>query len=114
MKILVFEDEKALQDIYNIVFETKGIQATFYDKPSQHKEKLEGISLIISDGQMLGETVMDSLRIKEAMYHDVPLICISANPDTLDIMRGQGYETMQKPIRMKELSAMIDKYVVIK
>ncbi|MET0637705.1 MAG: response regulator [Chitinophagaceae bacterium] len=114
-KIIIAEDDPAMQDAITLIFERAGYALTVVPNgdPLLNND-FEIPDLFILDKQLSGVDGLDICRFLKAQDSTagIPVIMLSANPEIgpLSIEAGaDGY--LEKPFRLKSLLEMVEKHV---
>ncbi len=116
-KILIVEDEKDAQTLYNDILGEK-YELDFASDVDQAKKKLESngfIDLMILD-IILPKKTGDSFFVElkgEAKYQDLKVLCVSILGDVVEGLRkyDEKLEFLAKPIKSEELMKAVFKLI---
>lgn len=114
MKILVLDDEDSLRLAIRDELKEKGHEVYDYSDPEQALGKINKneIDCIISDIRMPKMDGLELLQIIKEKNKDLPVILITAYPDTttaVKCMKAGAYDYLIKPVEIDELLIVIEK-----
>lgn len=113
-KVLITDDDTAVQDAFQLIFERAGYEVTVL---SEGTPLLEGTyerpDIFVLDKQLSGIDGLDICRHLKSQPEtkDIPVIMVSASPSISRLAKAAGADDfIEKPFRNKDLVAMVDKY----
>jgi CheY-like chemotaxis protein len=114
-KIILAEDDPAIQDTMQMILEMDGCEVTIYPNGQEllsNDFKLP--DMFILDRQLSGADGLDICRhLKhQPITQHIPVIILSANPQAEGLAKAAGAEDfLEKPFKMESLRQMVAKYV---
>lgn len=115
MKILLIEDDPAIQKVMKMIFDDLGHNTAAYDYADNiekilKKDKPDLIFLDVLLGSHNGADIVKKLKLYPK-YRKIPAILISAHNDIAKIADDAGADNfLAKPFDISELEAMVRKY----
>jgi len=111
--ILVFDDDKAILEIFTIVLESAGYHVEISSTSHDIIEKVEKIkpNLVIMDNWIpeIGGVEATKLLKNHPDYKHIPVIYCSANNDVASLADRAGAETyLSKPFDLDELEKKVE------
>jgi DNA-binding response OmpR family regulator len=114
-KIVLVDDDEPIRDIFQIVFKDSGYALTNLENGDKIiNNELDTPDLFILDKQISGTNGLDVCRFikKNEKYKRVPVIMLSASPDIENLAKDAGAdEALPKPFSLKQLRALVSKYI---
>ena len=113
--IIIADDDPGIQDLFQIIFERAGYNVTIHTNGENLMDNaFEVPDAFILDKQLSGIDGVDICRFlksQERTKH-VPVIMLSANPNIRNIaMEAGADDCMEKPFKIQDLLALVNKYV---
>jgi CheY-like chemotaxis protein len=114
MKSILFaDDDPAIRDIINLLFEGEYKVTTYLDGQSIMNNDFDLPDLFLLDKQLPGVDGLDICRFlknQDSTKH-IPIILISASPDIKKLAKSAGADdVIEKPFPIRELRQMIATY----
>ena len=114
-KILVTDDDPGVQDIFKLIFEKAGYEVVVNDNGNAILEhNFEQPNIFLLDKQLSGVDGLDLCKHLKSHEDtkDIPVIMVSATPGLAPLAKNAGADDyLEKPFQLKELLAMVAKYV---
>lgn len=114
-RIVLMEDDDAIRDIFQIVFEAANIElVSFVNGDRIIDKKIDPPDLFILDKQVSGTDGLEVCRfIKNSKkYKNIPVIMLSANPDIIKLAAEAGADgTITKPFSLHKMRETVLSYV---
>ena len=114
LTVLVADDEKSMQEFFEVMLVREGYQVTLASTAEEAMEKLEnrGVDLVITDINMPKATGMAVLKRSMEIDPDIPVIMITAfatADNAVEAMKIGAYDYITKPFRVDEIKLVIAK-----
>ena len=114
--VIFADDDPGVQDAFKLMFERAGYQVTIFPNGNALlRNEYEQPDIFILDKQLSGVDGLDICRYlkhQDSTQH-IPVIMLSASPLISRLAPVAGADDyMEKPFRMKELLAMVNKYIL--
>lgn len=113
-KVLFVDDDFAIRDVYQTVFERAGFDITTLENgESIMSGDFEEPDIFIIDKQLYGADGVELCRLlkKRLVHADTPVILFSASPRIKELADDAGADDfLEKPFGIKTLLDMVDKH----
>ncbi|PQA93038.1 response regulator [Chryseobacterium shigense] len=115
-KILVFDDEKTILDVFTIIFAESGYEVEISETSHDILERVESFQpdLILMDNwipNIGGVQALKLLRKKEE-YKKIPVIYTSANSDISALAKkAEADDYIAKPFDLEALENLVEKFL---
>lgn len=113
--LIIADDDPGIQDVFQLIFERAGYSIEIFSNGSQLMNNyFEVPDAFILDKQFSGIDGLDICRFLKSQERtkNVPVIMLSANPTIGDGAKEAGADDyLEKPFKIHDLLAMINKYV---
>lgn len=114
-KIVIVDDDPAIQDAFRLIFAREKYEVTIYtDASFLFTEAFIIPDLFILDKQLSGIDGLDLCRMlkSRADTKDVPVVILSASPGILRLASEAGADdVLEKPFRIMSLMETIRRYI---
>jgi DNA-binding response OmpR family regulator len=115
MKIIVTEDDPAIQNIFELILEKAGFEVVLEpDGMALICGQFEPPDLFVIDKQLSGVSGLDVCRHLKSSLNTghIPIIMVSASPSTEALALEAGADDfLEKPFRKKDLLALVSKHL---
>jgi DNA-binding response OmpR family regulator len=113
-KIIVVDDDPAIQDAFRLIFTRAGYQVTVYSNgQALLTGNFEHPDILILDKQLSGADGLDICRLlkQKAETKHIPIIMLSASPHIQRLFKAAGAnDFLEKPFKLKDLLDIVKKY----
>jgi DNA-binding response OmpR family regulator len=115
-RILIVDDDPGVQDAYKFIFNRDKYEVAIYANGTEiFKNNYLLPDLFILDKQLSGIDGLDicSFLKKQNETKNIPVIMLSASPNLGKFAKSAGADnTLEKPFHIKELRAMVERYLI--
>jgi CheY-like chemotaxis protein len=117
-KILVFDDEKAILDVFTIIFGENGYEVEISETSHDIIERVKDFQpdLILMDNWIPNIGGIEALKLlkENEDFSNIPVIYISANSDINSLAKkAQADDYIAKPFDLTALEAMVEKFLFV-
>lgn len=115
-KILVFDDEKAILDVFTIIFGENGYHVEISETSHDILERVTDFrpDLILMDNWIPNIGGIEALKLlkQNEDFREIPVIYISANSDIISLAKkAQADDYIAKPFDLLALETMVEKFL---
>ncbi|AZA50297.1 response regulator [Chryseobacterium carnipullorum] len=115
-KILVFDDEKTILDVFTIIFAENGYEVEISETSHDILERVESFQpdLILMDNWIPNIGGIQALKLlrKKEEYKNIPVIYISANSDISALAKkAEADDFIAKPFDLVALENLVGKFL---
>ncbi|KQT35707.1 response regulator receiver protein [Chryseobacterium sp. Leaf405] len=117
-KILVFDDEKAILDVFTIIFGENGYEVEISETSHDIIERVADFQpdLILMDNWIPNIGGIEALKLlkENEDFRNIPVIYISANSDINSLAKkAQADDYIAKPFDLAALETMVEKLLFV-
>lgn len=114
-KILITEDDPALQDVFKLIFEKAGYHTTIFSSGRPiFDDSYDYPDIYLLDRFLSGYDGLDICRYlkNNETTQNIPVVMISASPDLAHMAQQAGADDfLEKPFKIKDLLSLVAKHI---
>lgn len=113
-KVLITDDDPAMQDAFRLIFERAGYHTIVLDSANSLLDGTAEVpDIYILDKQLSGVDGLDVCRFlkRQPLTAHIPIIVVSATPHVAHLAKeacADGF--LEKPFRQRELLSLVEQY----